>query len=105
MGCCCAGCGCGRRAVLPLRGALPFREPTPPVATTTARCPTLWGKGQRGTKKPNQDENTDFKITALFLNYPKMLQVWNATEFVFLTDDCVGFKVSTPIYKGTVIIS
>ena len=45
------------------------------------------------------------KITALFLNYPKMLQVWNATEFVFLTDDCVGFKVSTPIYKGTVIIS
>ena len=105
MGCCCAGCGCGRRAVLPLRGALPFREPTPPVATTTARCPTLWGKGQRGTKQPNQDENTDFKITALFLNYPKMLQVWNATEFVFLTDDCVGFKVSTPIYKGTVIIT
>ena len=105
MGCCCAGCGCGRRAVLPLRGALPFREPTPPVATTTARCPTLWGKGQRGTKQPNQDENTDFKITALFLNYPKMLQVWNATEFVFLSDDCVGFKVSTPIYKGTVIIT
>lgn len=45
------------------------------------------------------------KITALFLNYPKMLQVWNATEFVFLSDDCVGFKVSTPIYKGTVIIT
>ena len=45
------------------------------------------------------------KIIALFLNYPKMLQVWNATEFVFLSDDCVGFKVSTPIYKGTVIIT
>ena len=44
-------------------------------------------------------------ITALFLNYPKMLQVWNATEFVFLSDDCVGFKVSTPIYKGTVLIT
>ena len=45
------------------------------------------------------------KITTLFLNYPKMLQVWNATEFVFLSDECVGFKVSTPIYKGTVIIT
>ena len=45
------------------------------------------------------------KITTLFLNYPKMLCVWNATEFVFLSDDCVGFKVSTPIYKGTVIIT
>ena len=45
------------------------------------------------------------KITALFLNYPKMLQVWNATEFVFLSDDCVGFKVSTQVYKGTVIIT
>ena len=30
-----------------------------------------------------------------------MLQVWNATKFVFLSDDCVGFEVSTPIYKGT----
>lgn len=45
------------------------------------------------------------KITTLFLNYPKMLQVWNATEFVSLSDECVGFKVSTPIYKGTVIIT
>ena len=45
------------------------------------------------------------KIIALFLNYPKMLQVWNATEFVFLSDDCVGFKISTPIYKGTVVIT
>ena len=34
-----------------------------------------------------------------------MLQVCNATEFVFLSDDCVGFKVSTPIYKGTVLIT
>lgn len=45
------------------------------------------------------------KITTLFINYPKMLCVWNATEFVFLSDNCVGFKVSTPIYKGTVIIT
>ena len=45
------------------------------------------------------------KITTLFLNYPKMLCVWNATEFVFLSDECVGFKVSTQVYKGTVIIS
>lgn len=45
------------------------------------------------------------KINALFLNYTKMLQVWNTTEFVFLSDDCVGFKVSTPINKGTVIIT
>lgn len=45
------------------------------------------------------------KITTLFLNFPKMLRVWNATEFVFLSDECVGFKVSTPTYKGTVIIT
>jgi len=45
------------------------------------------------------------KITALFLNYPKMLRVWNATEFVFLSDETVGFKVNTPTYKGTVIIT
>ena len=44
-------------------------------------------------------------ITTLFLNYPKMLQVWNATEFVFLSDEYVGFKVNTPTYKGTVIIT
>ena len=30
---------------------------------------------------------------------------WNAIEFVFLSDDCVGFKVSTQVYKGTVIIT
>ena len=45
------------------------------------------------------------KITTMFLNFPKMLQVWNATEFVFLSDEYVGFKVSTPTYKGTVIIT
>ena len=45
------------------------------------------------------------KITTLFLNYPKMLRIWNATEFVFLSNDCVGFKVSTQVYKGTVIIT
>ena len=33
-----------------------------------------------------------------------MLQVWNATEFAFLSDECVGFKVNTPINKGTFII-
>ena len=61
--------------------------------------------GQKDTKQPNQDENTDFTHNGLVPNYPKMLQVWNATEFVFLSDDCVGFKVSTPIYKGTIIIT
>ena len=45
------------------------------------------------------------KITTLFLNYPKMPRIWNATEFVFLSNDCVGFKVSTQVYKGTVIIT
>ena len=45
------------------------------------------------------------KITTLFLNYPKMLRIWNATEFVFLSNDCVGFKVSTHVSKGTVIIT
>lgn len=45
------------------------------------------------------------KIVALFLNYPQMLQVWNASEFIFLSDDCVGFKVSTNVYKGAVIIT
>ena len=45
------------------------------------------------------------KITTQFINYQKMLRVWNATEFVFLSDDCVGFKVSTQVYKGTVIIT
>lgn len=30
---------------------------------------------------------------------------WNATEFVFLSNDCVGFKVSTQVYNGTVIIT
>ena len=45
------------------------------------------------------------KITTLFLNYPKMLRIWDATEFVFLSNDCVGFRVSTQVYKGTVIIT
>lgn len=30
---------------------------------------------------------------------------WNATDFVFLSDDCIDFKVSTTIYKCTVIIT
>ena len=29
----------------------------------------------------------------------------DTTKFIFLSDDCVGFKVSTPIYKGTIIIT
>ena len=64
------------------------------------------GTWDRGTPNNSIKMKTQIsKITALFLNYPKMLQVWNATEFVFLSDECVGFKVSTPIYKGTVIIT
>lgn len=50
------------------------------------------------------------KIESLFydkLFSPKLaLEAgWNAIEFVFLSDDCVGFKVSTQVYKGTVIIT
>ena len=29
----------------------------------------------------------------------------DTTKFIFLSDDCVGFKVSTQVYKGTVIIT
>ena len=63
--------------------------------------------GTRDSGTPNNQikmKTQISKITALFLNYPKMLQVWNATEFVFLSDECVGFKVNTPINKGTFII-
>lgn len=38
-------------------------------------------------------------------NYPQMLRVWNATKFIFLSDECLRFKVTTPTYKGTVIIT
>ena len=34
-----------------------------------------------------------------------MLACWSATSFVFLSDDCVGFKVSTSIYNGTILIT
>jgi len=34
-----------------------------------------------------------------------MLRVWNATKFIFLSDECPGLKVTTPTYKGTVIIT
>ena len=64
--------------------------------------------GTRDSGTPNNQikmKTQISKITALFLNYPKMLQVWNATEFVFLSDECVGFKVSTSTYKGAVIIT
>ena len=30
---------------------------------------------------------------------------WNAIEFVFLSDDCVCFKIRSSVYNGTVIIS
>lgn len=29
----------------------------------------------------------------------------DTTKLIFLSDDCVGFKVSTPVYKGTVLIT
>ena len=41
----------------------------------------------------------------MFLNFPQLMQSWSATEFVFLSEDSVGFKVTTPNYNGTVIIT
>jgi len=45
------------------------------------------------------------QIVKIFLNLPQLLQSWSATEFVFLSEECVGFKVITPNYNGTVIIT
>ena len=45
------------------------------------------------------------QVVTLLLSYPQMLACWSATSFVFLSDDCVGFKVRTSIYNGTVLIT
>lgn len=45
------------------------------------------------------------QIVKMFLNFPQLMQSWSATEFVFLSEDSVGFKVTTPNYNGTVIIT
>ena len=84
------------------------RDTVPKTLNFVPNVPAVPNLGTRDSGTPNYQikmKTQISKITALFLNYPKMLQVWNATEFVFLSDDCVGFKVSTPIYKGTVIIT
>src|SRR5574344_106174 len=84
------------------------RDTVPKTLNFIPNVPAVPHLGTRDSGTPNNQIKMKIqisKITALFLNYPKMLQVWNATEFVFLSDDCVGFKVSTPIYKGTVIIT
>lgn len=44
-------------------------------------------------------------VVTLLLSYPQMLACWSATFFVFLSDDCVGFKVRTSIDNGTVLIT
>ena len=84
------------------------RDTVPKTLNFVPNVPVVPHLGTRDSGTPNNQikmKTQISKITALFLNYPKMLQVWNATEFVFLSDDCVGFKVSTQVYKGTVIIS
>ena len=84
------------------------RDTVPKTLNFVPNVPAVPNLGTRDSGTPNYQIKMKIqisKITALFLNYPKMLQVWNATEFVFLSDDCVGFKVSTQVYKGTVIIS
>lgn len=45
------------------------------------------------------------QVVTLLLSYPQMLACWSATSFVFLSDESVGFKVSTSIYNGTVLIT
>lgn len=45
------------------------------------------------------------QVVKLLLSYPQMLACWSATSFVFLSDECFGFKVSTSIYNGTVLIT
>lgn len=45
------------------------------------------------------------QVIKLLLSYPQMLACWSATSFVFLSDECVGFKVCTSIYKGAVLIT
>lgn len=45
------------------------------------------------------------QVVKLLLSYPQMLACWSATPFVFLSDDCIGFKVCTSIYNSTVLIT
>lgn len=45
------------------------------------------------------------QVVKLLLSYPQMLACWSATSFVFLSDECIGFKVRTSIYNGTVLIT
>ena len=45
------------------------------------------------------------QVVKLLLSYLQMLACWNTTSFVFLSDECFGFKVSTSIYNGTVLIT
>ena len=45
------------------------------------------------------------QVVKLLHSYSQMLACWSATSFVFLSDDCVGFKVRTSIYNGTVLIT
>lgn len=45
------------------------------------------------------------QVVTLLLSYPQVLACWSANSLVFLSDDCVGFKVRTSIYKGTVLIT
>lgn len=45
------------------------------------------------------------QVVTLLLSYPQMLACWSATPFVFLSDDCIGFKVCTSIYNSTVLIT
>ena len=84
------------------------RDTVPKTLNFVPNVPAVPNLGTRDSGTPNYQikmKTQISKITALFLNYPKMLQVWNATEFVILSDESVGFKVSTQVYKGTVIIS
>lgn len=45
------------------------------------------------------------QVVKLLLSYPQMLACWSATSFVFLSEECVGFKIRTLIYNGTVLIT
>ena len=84
------------------------RDTVPKTLNFVPNVPAVPHLGTRDSGTPNNQikmKTQISKITALFLNYPKMLQVWNTTEFVFLSDECVGFKISTQAYKGTVIIT
>ena len=44
------------------------------------------------------------QVVKLLLSYPQMLACWSATSFVFLSNECFGFKVNTSIDNSTVLI-